>query len=233
MVFREETSRPRVPLPARTVGSGRPKAATVPVYFFLAHGGGPSIDTRTEEITCLLKAWGSGDEAALGRLTEHVYPELRRMARRYMKDQLPGNTLQATALVHEVYLRLVDVNNVEWRARAQFFAIAAQMMRRILVDAARTHGSRRHGGAPAKVNLDDSAVLSPAPDRSILAVDEALTALSQVAPRQAKVVELRYFGGLTEEEIVAALDISPRTVRRDWDLAKAWLSRELKRVEPV
>jgi len=180
-----------------------------------------------------LKAWGSGDEAALGRLAEYVYPELRRMARRYMKDEAQGNSLQATALVHEVYLRLVDVNNVEWRGRAQFFAITAQMMRRILVDAARTHGSRRHGGAPARVNLDDSAVLSPAPDRAILAVDEALTALSQVAPRQAKVVELRYFGGLTEEEIVTALDISPRTVRRDWNLAKAWLSRELKRVEPV
>jgi RNA polymerase sigma factor (TIGR02999 family) len=180
-----------------------------------------------------LKAWGSGDEAALGHLAERVYPELRRMARRYMKDESQGNTLQATALVHEVYLRLVDVTNVEWRARAQFFAIAAQMMRRILVDAARTHGSRRRGGAPARVNLDDSAVLSPAPDRTILAVDEALTALSQLAPRQAKVVELRYFGGLTEAEIVAALDISPRTVRRDWDLAKAWLSRELKRRERV
>ena len=138
--------------------------------------------------------------------------------------------MQATAIVHEVYLRLVDVTNVEWRARAQFFSIAAQMMRRILVDAARTHGSRRHGGAPAKVNLDDSAILSPAPDRSILAIDEALTAFSQVAPRPARVVELRYFGGLTEEEITAALDISPRTVRRDWNLAKAWLSRELKRV---
>ena len=152
------------------------------------------------------------------------------MARRYMKDEAQGNTLQATALVHEVYLRLVDVTNVEWRARAQFFAIAAQMMRRILVDAARTHGSRRRGGAPCKVSLDDSAVLSPAPDRSILAVDEALTAFSQIAPRQARIVELRYFGGLTEEEIVAALDISPRTVRRDWNLAKAWLTRELRGV---
>ena len=192
-----------------------------------------SIDARTEQITNLLKAWGSGDEAALGRLAEHVYPELRRMARRYMKDEAQGNSLQATALVHEAYLRLVDVDNVVWRGRAQFFAIAAQMMRRILVDAARTHGSRRRGGTPAKVNLDDSATLSPAPDRSILAVNEALTAFSQVAPRQAKVVELRYFGGLTEDEIVAALDISPRTVRRDWNLAKAWLSRELKRVESV
>src|ERR1044071_2104621 len=188
---------------------------------------GPSVGARTEEITRLLKAWGSGDEAALGRLTEHVYPELRRMARRYMKGEAQGNTLQATALVHEVYLRLVDVTNIEWRARTQFFAIAAQMMRRILVDAARTHGSRRQGGAQAKVNLDDSAVLSPAPDRTILAVDDALTAFSQVAPRQAKVVEMRYFGGLTEEEIAAALKTSPRTVRRDWHFAKAWLLREL------
>jgi RNA polymerase sigma factor (TIGR02999 family) len=193
--------------------------------------GAISIDAHTEEITCLLKAWGSGDEAALGRLVEHVYPELRRMARRHLKAEVPGNTLQATALVHEAYLRLVDVTNVEWRARAQFFAIAAQIMRRILVDAARRHGSRRRGGIPSKVNLDDSAVLSSRPDRSILAVDEALTAFSQVAPRQAKVVELRYFGGLTEEEIVAALDLSLRTVRRDWSLAKAWLSRELKTAE--
>jgi RNA polymerase sigma factor (TIGR02999 family) len=176
----------------------------------------------------LLKAWGSGDEAALGCLAERVYPELRRMARRYMKAEAQGNTLQATALVHEVYLRLVDVTNVDWRARAQFFAIAAQMMRRILVDAARSRGSRRRGGIPLKVNLDESALVAPGGDRSILAIDEALTAFSQVAPRQAKVVELRYFGGLTEEEIVAALKISPRTVRRDWDLAKAWLRRELR-----
>jgi RNA polymerase sigma factor (TIGR02999 family) len=186
-----------------------------------------TIDARSGEITNLLKAWGGGDEAALGRLAEHVYPELRLMARRYMKNEAQGNTLQATALVHEVFLRMVDVTNVDWQARAQFFAIAAQMMRRILVDAARTRGSRRRGGTPSRVNLDESAVLSPAPDRSILALDEALTAFSQVAPRQAKVVELRYFGGLTEEEIVAALKISPRTVRRDWDLAKAWLLHEL------
>jgi RNA polymerase sigma factor (TIGR02999 family) len=184
-------------------------------------------DARTAEITNLLKAWGSGDEAALARLTEHIYPELRLMARRYMKNEAQGNTLQATALVHEVYLRLVDVTNIEWQARAQFFAIAAQMMRRILVDAARTHGSRRRAGIPPKVNLDESALVSTMPDRSILALDEALKAFSRMAPRQAKVVELRYFGGLTEEEIVAALSISPRTARRDWDFAKAWLLREL------
>ena len=196
---------------------------------FLTYGeNGLSIDARTLEITYLLKAWGSGDEAALAQLTEHVYPELRRMALRYIKNEEQGNTLQVTALVHEVYLRLVDVTNVEWQARAQFFAIAAQMMRRILVDAARSRGSRRRGGIPPKVSLDNSAVVSPAPDVSVLALDEALTAFSQVAPRQAKVVELRYFGGLTEKEIVAALKISPRTVRRDWDLAKAWLMRELR-----
>jgi RNA polymerase sigma factor (TIGR02999 family) len=174
-----------------------------------------------------LKAWGAGDEAALGRLAERVYPELRLMALRYMKNETRGNTLQATAVVHEVYLRLVGVTRVDWQARAQFFAIAAQIMRRILVDAARARGSRRRAGIPIQVNLDESAAVSPSPDRSILALDEALQAFSQVAPRQAKVVELRYFGGLTEEEVVAALNISPRTVRRDWHFAKAWLLREL------
>lgn len=188
---------------------------------------GRSIDARHAEITKLLKAWGNGDEAALARLTERVYPELRLMARRYMKNEAPGNTLQATAIVHEVYLRLVDVTNVEWQARTQFFAIAARMMRQILVDAARTRGSRRRDGIPLKVNLDESALLSHAAEPSILALDEALTALAQMAPRQAKVVELRYFGGLAEQEIVATLNISPRTVRRDWDFAKAWLLREL------
>ena len=151
------------------------------------------------------------------------------MAGRYMKHERQANTLQSTALVHEVYLRLVDVCKVEWRARAQFYAMAAQMMRRILVDAARARAAKKRGGSAARVNIDETVVLSPAPDRSILALDEALTAFSQRAPRQAKVVELRYFGGLTEEEIVGALGISPRTVRRDWDFAKAWLSHELNR----
>jgi RNA polymerase sigma factor (TIGR02999 family) len=194
-----------------------------------SHGDRLSIDSRTEEITNLLRAWGSGDEAALAQLTEHVYPELRLMARRYMKNEVPGNSLQSTALVHEVYLRLVDVTNIEWQARAQFFAIAAQMMRRILVDAARGRGSRRSGGIPVKVSLDESAILSSESDRSILALDDTLTAFSRVAPRQAKVVELRYFGGLTEEEIAVVLKTSRRTVERDWGLAKAWLLRELGR----
>src|SRR5215831_15483341 len=199
------------------------------VLFFVLGGGGLSMNPRSEGdaqsdgITALLRAWSSGDEAAWSQLAEQVYPELRRIARRYMKNERQANTLQTTALVHEVYLRMVDVTTVDWRERAQFFSMAAQMMRRILVDAARARG-----GDALKVNLDEIALVSTAPDRSILALDEALTAFSQVAPRQAKVVELRYFGGLTEEEIVAALDISPRTVRRDWDLARAWLLRELE-----
>jgi RNA polymerase sigma factor (TIGR02999 family) len=196
-------------------------------YFLGARGADRVLAHDPEEITRLLRAWNAGDEAALERLTEQVYGELRAMARRYMKNERSGNTLQTTALVHEVYLRLVDETQVEWRERGQFFAMAAQMMRRILVDAARARNAQKRGGLAVKVNLDESAVVSTAPGRAILALDEALTAFSQLAPRQAKVVELRYFGGLTEQEIVAALNISPRTVRRDWDFARAWLLREL------
>jgi RNA polymerase sigma factor (TIGR02999 family) len=190
-------------------------------------GKGLPIDAPSAEITQLLKAWGSGDKAALGQLVEHVYPELRLMARRYMKNEGRGHTLQTTAIVHELYLRLIDVTRVDWQARAQFFAITAQMMRRILVDAARGRGSRRSDGVPLKVSLDESAILVPESHRSILALDDALTAFSRIAPRQAKVVELRYFGGLAEEEVAAVLKISRRTVERDWGLAKAWLLREL------
>jgi len=184
---------------------------------------------ESAEITELLKAWSGGDEAALERLAEQVYADLRIMARRYLKNERQANTLQTTALVNEVYLRLVDVTKVDWRERAQFFAMAAQMMRRILVDAARARGSDKRGGRAARVNIDETAMLPPKPDRSIVALDEALGAFSRIAPRQAKVVELRYFGGLTEEEIVSVLKISSRTVRRDWNLAKAWLTRELQR----
>jgi RNA polymerase sigma factor (TIGR02999 family) len=194
-------------------------------------GGGRIIDARSAEITNLLKAWGGGDEAAFARLTERIYPELRRMARRCMQNEAQDHTLQATALVHEAYLRLLDVADVQWEARAQFFAIAAQIMRRVLVDAARSRGSRRRDGIPAKVNLDESALISPVTEPSILALDEALTAFAEMAPRQAKVVELRYFGGLTEEEIEATLKISRRTIRRDWDFARAWLLRELSRTK--
>ena len=175
----------------------------------------------------LLKAWSAGDPAALDRLTAVVHAELHRIARRYMRNERPGNTLQATALVNEVYLRLIDVKNVEWQHRAQFFAISAQIMRNILVDAARARGAHKRGGDAVKINVEDAPLLSPEPDTCILALDDALTAFARIAPRQARVVELRYFGGLSEEEAAAVLKSSPRTVRRDWQFAKAWLQHEL------
>jgi RNA polymerase sigma factor (TIGR02999 family) len=184
---------------------------------------------RSVEVTGLLKAWSGGDQAALERLATHVYDELRHMARRYMRNERAGNTLQATALVNEVYLRLADVKTIDWQERAQFFAVAAQMMRRILVDAARARGSHKRGGGAIKVNVDEAPLLSPERDSSLVALDEALEEFSKLAPRQAKVVELRYFGGLSEEETAEVLKISTRTVRRDWDFAKSWLMRELSR----
>jgi RNA polymerase sigma factor (TIGR02999 family) len=179
------------------------------------------------DITILLRAWSEGDGLALERLSERVYGELHLMARRHMKNERQGNTLQATALVHEVYLRLVDVSKVEWRERAQFFAMAAQMMRRILVDAARAKGSRKRGSRAVRVNFEETAVLAAEPDRSMIALDEALATFSEVAARQAKVVELRYFGGLKEEEMAEVMNISLRTVQRDWAFARVWLAREL------
>jgi RNA polymerase sigma factor (TIGR02999 family) len=179
------------------------------------------------DITNLLKAWSRGDDAALQQLSDHVYAELRVMARRHMRNERAGNTLQTTALVHEVYLRLVGVTKVEWHQRAQFFAMAAQMMRRILVDAARARASQKRGDRAVHMDFDQTAVVSPQPDRSVVALDDALAAFAQIAPRQAKVVELRYFGGLNEEEIVEVLKVSPRTVRRDWEFARVWLAREL------
>lgn len=179
------------------------------------------------EITRLLKAWGAGDQGALDQLSKHVYGELRLMARRRMRNERQGNTLQTTALVHEVYLRLVDVTQVEWQQRAQFVAMAAQMMRRILVDAARARASRKRGAGAVHVDFEETAVVSSEPDRSMVALDDALAAFEQIAPRQAKVVELRYFGGLNEQEIVEVLKISPRTVRRDWEFARVWLAREI------
>lgn len=149
------------------------------------------------------------------------------MARHHMRNKRPDNTLQTTALVHEVYLRLTGVTEVDWRGRAQFFAIAAQMMRRILVDAARTRAAQKRGANGVHLNFNETAVLSAEPDRSLVALDDALAAFAQLAPRQARVVELRYFGGLSEDEIVKVLNISPRTVRRDWEFARVWLAREL------
>jgi RNA polymerase sigma factor (TIGR02999 family) len=211
-----------MPMQAETGGkSGQGRG----IFFW----GTTTVPARSAEVTGLLKAWGGGDQAALERLADHVYNELRRIARRYMRNERARNTLQTTALVNEVYLRLVDVKNVDWQQRAQFFTIAAQMMRRILVDAARARGAHKRGGGAIKVNVDEAPVVSPERDSSLVALDEALEAFAKLAPRQAKVVELRYFGGLGEGEIAEALQTSPRTVRRDWDFAKSWLKRALRR----
>jgi RNA polymerase sigma-70 factor, ECF subfamily len=179
-------------------------------------------------VTRLLRAWSGGDSDALDRLVPLVYEELRRRARRYMARENPGNTLQPTALVNEVYLRLVDAAEVRWQDRAHFYAIAAQMMRRILVDAARARGSAKRGGPGVKIALDERFAAAPAADRELLALDDAIEALSRKDPRKAKVVELRFFGGLSLQETAEALQVSEDTVGRDWNFAKAWLAHEMK-----
>jgi RNA polymerase sigma factor (TIGR02999 family) len=182
------------------------------------------------EVTELLKAWGTGDPAALDRLTPLVYNELRRIARRRMRLEHSGNTLQTTALVNEAYLRLVNVQNVAWQDRAHFFAICAQMMRRILVDRARARASAKRGAGVRAPSID----LDQIPDIAgnggeLIAVDDALNALAEIDARKARVIELRFFGGLSVEETASVLGISPQSVLRDWKLAKAWLLRELSR----
>jgi len=186
------------------------------------------------QITRLLNAWSGGDEAALKELMPLVYHELRKAARRYMKHEREGNTLQATALVNEVYLRLVNVKEVSWRDRAHFFAVAAAMMRRILVDAARARTSVKRGGLAKQVrhssafDLDNVPAVSSVRDRELIAIDDALEVLTQMDPRKARVVELRFFGGLSVDETAEALKVSPQTVMRDWKLARAWMMRELR-----
>jgi RNA polymerase sigma factor (TIGR02999 family) len=183
-------------------------------------------------ITALLKAWSNGDSAAHEQLIPLVYRELRRLARRYRQKSGAGETLQTTALVNEAYLRLVAIDNVDWRNRVHFFAVSSQVMRRILVDSARARGAVKRGGqnGPAPV-LDPDAVPSPDSERAseLIALDDCLTALAQIDSRRARVVELRVFGGLTMEESAEVLGLSPQSVRRDWKLAKAWLLRELSR----
>lgn len=182
---------------------------------------------KTVEVSALLRAWRAGDKASLDQLTSLLYKELRRVASRYMRDERPGVTLQTTALVHETYLRLMDFANAESQHRAQFFALAAKLMRQILVDAARAKHSQKRGGDVVRCNLEECAVVSSGPDDFVLALNDSLDALAQLAPRQAKVVELRYFGGLTEEETAEAMTTTSRTVRRDWQFARAWLMNKL------
>jgi RNA polymerase sigma factor (TIGR02999 family) len=181
------------------------------------------------EITRLLKAWGSGDQAALEQLTPAVYSELHRIAHQYTRRECRGHTLQTTALVNEAYVRLVDAASVNWQDRAHFFAICSQMMRRILVDAARASAAAKRGGQAERVNLDKVPELGSAREDELIALEDALTTLAEIDPRKVKVIELRFFGGLSVEETAEVLKISPQSVMRDWKLAKAWLERELKR----
>jgi len=179
------------------------------------------------EVTRLLKAWGLGDEDALSRLMPLVEAELHRLAHRYMSREKPDHTLQTTALVNEVYLRLVDVAQVSWQDRAHFFAITARMMRRILTDFARSRNYQKRGGTALHVSFDESLAVSGEQNAEIVAVDEALIALAAVDARKSRVVELRFFGGLSVEETAEVLKVSPETVKRDWRFAKAWLYRTL------
>ena len=179
------------------------------------------------EVTQLLVDWGNGDKAALDRLTPLVHEELHRLAHRHMRLERPNHTLQTTALVNEAYVRLVDQRNLHWKNRAHFFSIASRLMRRILVDLARAHYGPKRGGGVPQVSLDEAAILSQERAGELVALDEALTRLAKMDERKSKVVELRFFGGMSVEETAEALGVSPITIKRDWSTAKAWLYREI------
>ena len=186
----------------------------------------PNSDVGPTE---LLRAWNDGDGSALDKLIPLVYDELYRLARRYMRQERPDHTLQATSLVNEAYLRLIDVNRIEWRNRSHFLALAAQMMRRILVEFARNRHRQKRGGGAVQVSLDDVQELPDSKEYDFIALNNALSRLATFDPRMSQVVELRFFGGLTVDETADVLNISPETVLRDWKTAKAWLLREIRR----
>jgi len=188
-----------------------------------------AMGSSRSEVTQLLQQWTDGRQDALDRLLPQVYAELRRLASSYLRRERPNHTLQATALVHEAFLKLIDQRAVRWQNRAHFFGIAAQAMRRILVDHARAHAAGKRGAGDRQVSLDEALVVTAAPDVDLLALDEVLTRLATIDPQQSRVVELRFFGGLTMEETAEVMDISPATVGREWTLAKAWLYAELQR----
>ncbi len=182
----------------------------------------------SKEITALLIAWSEGDDTALDRLAPLIQSELHRLARHYMSRERPGHLLQTSALVNEAYLRLIDWKNVRWQNRAHFFGVAAQMMRRILVDFARERQYLKHGGGTLRVSLDEAASFVAKRNTDLVALDDALTALAEVDPRKVRVVEMRFFAGLSVEEVANVLKVSKETVMRDWRLAKVWLLRELE-----
>ncbi len=190
----------------------------------------PNSDSGPTE---LLRAWSQGDGSALDRLVPLVYEELHRLARRYMRQERPDHTLQATSLVNEAYLRLIDVNRVEWRNRAHFLALAAQMMRRILVEFARNRHRQKRGGGAVHVSLDDVHELPNSKECDLVALSDALTGLGAFDARMSQVVELRFFGGLTVEETADVLNVSPETIMREWKTAKAWLLCEIRRGPPT
>ena len=180
------------------------------------------------EVSQLLLAWSEGDQAAMDQLIPLVYGELRRLAKQHMRRERAGHTLQTTALIHEAYLRLIDASRARLENRRHFYATASRLMRQVLVDLARERGSRKRGGAACRVSLDEALVVSPRRDEGLLALDEALGALSEFDARKSQVVELRFFGGLSVEETAEALDVSVETVHRDWRLARSWLLRKLR-----
>jgi len=183
--------------------------------------------TSTHEITRLLLSWNDGDQMALDKLVPLVEAELRRLARTYMNRERAGHTLQTTALINEAYVRLIDSHSVQWQSRAHFYGIAAQVMRRILVDSARKRNYRKRGGGSHQITFNETLAITPAEDPNVLALDEALNELARIDERKARVVEMRFFGGLSEKETAVALSVSPETARRDWRLAKSWLLRQL------
>lgn len=181
-----------------------------------------------QEVTLLLQNWCRGDQAALDKLIPLVYDQLHRLAHIYMVRERPGHTLQTSALLNEAYLRLIDASQIEWKDRAHFFAISANVMRRILVEFARAHGSRKRGGDGVKLELEEAAIPAQGREAILIALDDSLKALEKIDPREAKVVELRFFGGLSEKETAEVLGITDRTVRQDWNHAKVWLIDQLK-----
>jgi len=183
------------------------------------------------EVTQLLIQWSNGDKAALNKLMPLIYDELRRLARHYMSRERPGHTLQTTALVNEAYVRLVNRKGVHWQNRAHFFAIAAQLMRSILVDHARSHAYAKRGGGARKIALDEALAVSQQRAADVVALDDALKRLAEIDPEQSRIVELKFFGGLTIEETAEVLGLSPATIKREWSTAKAWLYHELSRNE--
>lgn len=187
------------------------------------------MSNPTHEVTGLLLDWNNGQAEALERLMPLVYDELRHIAARYLRKERQDHTLQTTALVHEAYIRLIDQNQANWQNRAQFFGVAAQMMRRILVDHARGHQADKRGGGAAKLSLDEAIEIADQKEVDLIALDDALNQLAQLDEQQCRVVELRFFAGLTVEEVAEVMKLSPATIKREWSMAKAWLHRELSK----